>query len=348
MPRGVWISDNLTVKTYSEKYDYPITTPSGRIVNPADGRCWNTSFDNMQKLIADNRIWFGADGGNVPRLKRFLSDVQDGMVATTLWLHQEVGHNQEGRQEVKALFNDKGYFDGPKPIKLLKRVLRIANTEKDSIILDFFSGSGSTAHAVMKLNAEDGGNRRHIQVQLPEATDEKSEANKTGYKTIPEIGKERIRRAAKKIAEENPDKAKDMDLGFKVFKLDQSNINAWDGKSEDLKSTLQFAEESIKADRSQEDVLYEILLKYGLDLTLPIEEKTIAGAKVFNVGFGAIFICLEDKITKHIAQGIGEWKQQLEPETCRVIFKDSGFSVVEKTNSLHTLQTFGINEVRSI
>ena len=124
-PRGVWISDNLTVKTYSEKYNYPITTPSGRVVEPADGRCWSTSKERMQELIEDNRIWFGANGDNVPRLKRFLTDVQQGMVATTLWLHDEVGHNQEGRQELKELFDDKGYFDGPKPVRLLKRILKV-------------------------------------------------------------------------------------------------------------------------------------------------------------------------------------------------------------------------------
>ncbi len=199
-PRGVWISDNLTVKTYSANYDYPITVPSGRIVNPSHGSCWRVSRERYQELVADNRIWFGNEGDNVPRLKRFLNELKfEGMTASSLLLYKDVGHSQEGRQELKKLFDDKGYFDGPKPIKLLNRLITLANTEKKSIILDFFSGSATTAHAVMQLNAEDGGNRKFIMVQLPEQTDEKSEAYKAGYKNICEIGKERIRRAGKQI-----------------------------------------------------------------------------------------------------------------------------------------------------
>ena len=208
----------------------------------------------------------------------------------------------------------------------------------------------------MQLNAEDGGNRKHIQIQLPEPTDEKSEAYKAGYKTLTEIGKERIRRAAKKIAEENPEKAKDLDLGFKVFKLDTSNVKAWDGsikedngEKKDVKQMVMEMESNIKEGRKEEDVLYEILLKYGLDLTLPIEEKEIAGKKVYNVGMGALFLCLSDHIPPAIAEGIGKWKEELEPEICRVIFRDSGFkNDADKTNTSQTLKRFGIEEVRSI
>jgi adenine-specific DNA-methyltransferase len=201
-PRGVWASDNLTVKTYSADYDYEITTPSGKVISPTDGRCWFTNKKRMQELIDDNRVWFGESGDNMPRLKRFLSDVQQGMVPITLWKYDEVGHNQEGRQEIKKLFEDKGFFDGPKPVRLLRKILRVANTREDSIILDFFSGSATTAHAVMQLNAEDGGCRKFIMVQLPEVCAEGSEAAKAGYKNICEIGKERIRRAGRKIKDE--------------------------------------------------------------------------------------------------------------------------------------------------
>lgn len=201
-PRGPWTADNLTVKTYSATYDYPITTPGGRVVNPAHGSCWRVSKERFAEMVADNRVYFGEDGNNVPRQKRFLSEIQDGMTPTTIWKFKEVGHNQEGRQEVKKLFDGKGYFDGPKPTRLLDRILLIANLDKSDIILDFFSGSATTAHAVMKLNAEDGGNRKFIMVQLPEVTDEKSEARKAGYETICQIGEERIRRAGKKIKEE--------------------------------------------------------------------------------------------------------------------------------------------------
>ena len=378
-PRGVWVSGDLTVKTYSEKYDYPIMTPSGREVMPTAGRCWSMPKDKMQQLIEDNRIWFGIDGGNVPRLKRFLSEVQDGMVATTLWMYQEVGHNQEGRQEVKALFDDKGYFDGPKPVRLLNRVLQIANTSKDDIILDFFSGSGTTAHAVMKLNAEDSGNRKFIMVQLPEAIDEKSEAFKAGYKTIAEISKERIRRAAAKIKEElattehtehtekkkkegdlfgeaDPSVSsvssvvkKELDLGFKVFKLDSTNIKPWEVDFDLTERTLEDFISNIKTDRSEEDVLYEILLKYGLDLTLPITEHNIAGQKVFDIGMGALIICLSDAISLEVVEGIAKLKDELGPEIMRVVFKDSGFKDdVVKTNAVQILRTAGIVDVRSL
>ncbi|MBE9047800.1 site-specific DNA-methyltransferase, partial [Pleurocapsales cyanobacterium LEGE 10410] len=161
-PRGAWASGDLTVKTYSEKYDYPIETPSGRTVNPSHGSCWRVSKEKFEELVEDNRIWFGVNGNNVPRIKRFLSEIQDGIVPTTLWLHEDVGHNQEGRQEVKKLFDDRGYFDGPKPIRLLERIIKVANVQEDDIILDFFAGSCSAAHSVLKQNHEDGGNRKFI------------------------------------------------------------------------------------------------------------------------------------------------------------------------------------------
>ena len=162
------------------------------------------------------------------------------------------------------------------------------------------------------------------------------------------IGKERIRRVVQKIKEENPEKSKEMDLGFKVFKLDSSNIKSWDGNPENLNESLFDAVGNIKTDRTEEDVLYEILLKYGLDLTLPIEERIIEGKKVFNVGLGSLFICLSDNITAKVAEGIGQWKEACSPEICRVIFKDNGFTDVEKTNSVQTLKRYGINEIRSI
>lgn len=242
-------------------------------------------------------------------------------------------------------------FDFPKPITLLKEIVygtTIFTSNKSEIILDFFSGSSSTAHSIIQLNSEDKGNRKFIMVQLPEPTDEKSEAFKSGYKTITEIGKERIRRAGKKIKEENPLNSGSLDTGFKVFKLDSSNIKGWDGLPDNLENSLFESQDNIKSDRTEEDVLFEILLKYGLDLTLPIEEKIIEGKKVFNVGYGALFICLGNDLTSKVAEGIGQWKETLKPETCRVIFKDGGFTDVEKTNSVQTLKRFGIQEIKSI
>lgn len=295
--RGLWISDNLTVKSYSEKYDYPIMTPSGRVVKPAHGSCWRVSKEKFENLVQDNRIWFGENGDNVPRLKRFLSEVQDGMVSTTLWLHNDVGHNQEGRQEVKKLFDDKGYFDGPKPIRLLSRILQIANTDKDSIILDFFAGSATTAHAVMQLNADDVGNRKFIMVQLPEQTDEKKEAFKAGYKTIAEISKERIRRAGKKILEDNATKEgiENLDIGFRVLKIDSTNMKDVYYTPDALKQAdmLDLAT-NIKEDRTSEDLLFQVMLDWGLELSLSIERKTVAGKEVFFVAGNSLVACFDE------------------------------------------------------
>ncbi len=238
-------------------------------------------------------------------------------------------------------------FENPKSVKLISTLINTIDS-KSFIILDFFSGSATTAHSVMKLNSQDEGIRKFIQVQLPEPTDEKSEAFKSGYKTISDIGKERIRRAGKKIKQENPLLSGNLDTGFKVFKLDSSNIKGWDGLPDNLENSLFESQDNIKSDRKEEDVLFEILLKYGLDLTLPIEEKVIEGKKVFNVGFGALFICLGNELTSKVAEGIGQWKETLKPETCRVIFKDGGFTDVEKTNSVQTLKRFGIQEIKSI
>jgi len=341
--RGDWVSGDLSVKTYSEKYDYPITTPSGRKVTPSHGSCWRVSKEKFEELKADNRIWFGVDGDNVPRLKRFLSEVQDGIVPTTLWLHQDVGHNQEGRQELKELFDGKGYFDGPKPIRYIKRMIQVANANDDEIILDFFAGSCSTAHAVLDNNKQ----YQFIMVQLPEPCDESSEAFKAGYKTIAEIGKERIRRVIKKIKEENPEYSGD--LGFKVFKLDSSNIIPWDADAGNLEKAIFDAIENIKDGRSEGDILHEILLKYGLDLTVPIEERTIGKAKVYCVGMGALIVCLSRKITIEVIEGIAKLKKELNPEVIRVVFKDSGFEDdVVKTNAVQILRQAGIDDIRSL
>lgn len=306
-PRGPWAADNMTVKTYSSNYDYEIITPNGTVMKPTDGRCWFTSKDRMEKLISDGRVWFGENGGNMPRLKRFLADVQQGMTSTTIWKYDDVGHNQEGRQELKKLFDDKGYFDGPKPVRLLNRVLQIANTQKDSIIMDFFSGSATTAHAVMQLNAEDGGHRKFIMVQLPELTDEKSEAYKAGYKNICEIGKERIRRAAKKIAEEHP--GVDFDGGFRVLKLDSSNMQeVYYTPADFQQSLLDETVDNIKPDRTPEDLLFQVMLDLGVLLSSKIEETTICGKKVFNVEDNFLIACFDENVTEDVITAIAKQK----------------------------------------
>ena len=313
-PRGVWKAADMTVKSYSSAYDYPITTPSGRVVFPAAGRCWNTSKENFEKLVKDNRIWFGERGDNVPAVKKFLSEVKDGMVPMTIWKYAEVGHNQEGRQEVKELFDGNGYFDGPKPIRLLSRILHIANLEKDSIILDFFSGSATTAHAVMQLNAEDGGNRRFIMVQLPELTDEKSEAYKAGYKNICEIGKERIRRAGRKIKEENASKEgiERLDVGFRVLKLDESNMADvyYTPADTPIQTTLAFDAlvDNIREGRTAEDLLFQVLPECNLPLSSKIEMREIHGKKVFVVEDGYLMACFDKDINEAVITAIAKEK----------------------------------------
>lgn len=306
-PRGPWTSGDCSVKTYSASSDYPITTPSGRVVNPPHGSCWRFSKETFSKLVADNRIWFGEDGDNVPRVKRFLSEVDSGMTPTTLWKCDDVGHNQEGRQELKRLFDDKGYFDGPKPVRLLSRVLQIANISSDSVILDFFSGSATTAHAVMQLNAEDGGHRKFIMVQLPEETDEKSEAYKAGYKNICEIGKERIRRAGAKIKEENPLTTQNLDFGFRVLKVDFTNMKeVYYNPSAYHQDDLLDLVDNIKPDRTAEDLLFQIMLDLGILLSSKIEQTTIAGKTVYSVADGYLLACFDSGVTDEVVTEVAK------------------------------------------
>lgn len=329
-PRGPWTSGDLSVKTYNATYDYEITTPGGRTVRATNGRCWFTSKERMQELIDDNRLWFGEDGNNMPRLKRFLSEVQSGMVPISLWYYKDVGHNQEGRQELKKLFDGKGYFDGPKPVRLLQKMLRVANTEKD-IVLDFFSGSATTAHAVMQLNAEDGGNRKFIMVQLPEPCDEKSEAFRAGYKNICEIGKERIRRAGDQINEEieesnrqlklGEEPKKPVDIGFRVLKVDTTNMkDIYYAASEYTQNLLTDQISNIKEDRTDLDLLYGVLLEWGLPLSLKHEIEEIDGVKIHIVDNDSLIACFAESVSETVVREIAK-RQPL-----RAVFRDSSFA----------------------
>lgn len=333
--KGLYMKDNLGGVTNGNMNS--IINPLTGILDPIPPGGFRYNNEKLEELIKENRIHFHTDG-SLPRVKRYLHENEEQRPKSIM--------SDDQRPDYALLNQFNTPFDNPKQLSFMKRIISL--TDKDSIVLDFFSGSGTTAHAVIEQNLLDEGNRNYIQVQLPEPTDEKSEAYKAGFLNIAEIGKERIRKAAQKLKEKSKDIAKELDLGFKVFKLDSSNIKGWDGNPEDLETSLFDAQENIKADRTEEDVLFEILLKYGLDLTLPIEEKVMEGKKVFNVGFGALFICLADGITNKVAEGIGAWKQELNPATCRVIFKDSGFTDVEKANAVQTLKRFGISDVKSI
>ncbi|QRN41829.1 MAG: site-specific DNA-methyltransferase [Neisseriaceae bacterium] len=218
-PRGVWGSSDLSVGPAIEQNIYEITTPTGRNVLPPNGYSWRLSKERFEEFLKDNRIWFGESGNNVPRIKRFLSETKQTITPMTIWKYQDVGHSQSASQELKRIFDERSYFTYPKPVNLVKRTLELYS-DQSSLILDFFAGSGTTAHAVMQLNAEDGGNRRFIMVQLPEKTDKESEAFNAGYSTIFDITKARIEKSAVKIREENPNVSGD--LGFKIYQTTEN------------------------------------------------------------------------------------------------------------------------------
>ena len=303
-PRGVWKPSDISVKTYNAACDYPITTPSGRIVEPPAGRCWRLSKNSFLERLQDNRIWFGPNGDSVPSMKRFLSELKfDGMAPTSILFYKEVGHSQEGAKEVVSLFGDKGVFDGPKPVRLLERLLTLANLYDDSIVLDFFSGSATTAHAVMKRNAEKDMNLKYILVQLPEKVSEKKKDQ--GFSTICEIGKERIRRAGKKIKEESPLTTQNLDTGFRVLKLDSSNMQDVYYRPEDSTEQTLF-EDNIKPDRSSEDLLFQVMLECNLPLSAKIDTETIAGKEVFSVNEGYLIACFDEKVNEDVIKEVAK------------------------------------------
>lgn len=296
-PRGVWQSDNLTVKSYTASCDYPITTPSGRVVEPPAGRCWSLSAKAFAERLADNRIWFGADGNGVPRIKRFLSELKyDGMAPTSILFYKEVGHSQEGSQEVNKLLGA-GVFDGPKPVRLLYRLLTLANLTDESIVLDFFSGSGSMAHALMKFNSEKDLKAKFILVQVNEQTDDK--AKKDGYNTIPQIAKERIRRAGKKVKDEAGLQGQGLDTGFRVLKLDSSNMeDVFYTPDKFEPSLLDSLVDNIKADRSGEDLLFQVMLDLGIELSVGIRREAIGGKECWIVDEGYLIACFDKDVNE--------------------------------------------------
>ena len=332
-PRGVWQSDNMTVKTYSPTGDYPITLPSGRVVEPPAGRCLRLSAKAFAERLQDNRIWFGSDGNGTPRIKRFLHELKfDGMAPTSILFYKEVGHSQEGAQEVIKLFDNKGVFDGPKPVRLLERLVTLANLKADSIVLDFFSGSATTAHALMKVNAEKQTNCKFILVQLPEEVSETKKEQ--GYKTICGIGKERIRRAGKKIKEESPLTTQNLDTGFRVFRLADSNFEeVKKAPAEYDQSQLDLFLNNVKSDRTDLDLLFGAMLSWGVQLSLPMTSEEVDGKMIYSVNDGDLVACFADDITENIVKAMAD-KQPL-----RVLFRDSCFARDDaKINVFETLK----------
>ena len=317
-PRGDWKASDLSVGPIVQSKVYEIITPSGRSVLPPNGYCWRLDRKTFDTYVKDNRIWFGSDGNNVPAIKRFLSEVKQGITPMTIWKYSEVGHSQDATKRLKDLFGGKAYFDYPKPVDLIKRTLQLYSS-KGSIVLDFFSGSATTAHAVMQLNAEDDGHRKFIMVQLPEKCDEASEAYKAGYKNICEIGKERIRRAGDKIRSEHPD-AK-LDTGFRVFRVDESNMEDIYYHPEELTQTMLGGMVSnIKPDRTDLDLLYACLLDWGVEISLSHTQEVIDGCTVHNVDNGALCACFAERVPLSVIDYMA--KQQ----PLRAVFRDSSFA----------------------
>lgn len=321
-PRGVWKPVDSTAQGGhgTKTQFYELIAPNGKRHTLPNGRCWLYTEPNLKTLIADNRIWFGADGNNVPAIKRFLTEVKQGTACQTIWKYSDVGHSQDAKKEVNDLFPESAVFDTPKPTRLIKRILQVA-TDKDDIALDFFSGSATTADAVMQMNAEDSGNRKFILVQIPEVCDEKSEAAKAGYKTIAEISKERIRRAGKKIKSETSITAPDLDVGFRVLKIDSSNMKEVfytpDAVTQDL---LSDQVNNIREDRTPEDLLFQVLLDWGVDLALPITREVIAGKTVFFVDTNALAACFDEGVNEEFVKLLAK------REPLRAVFRDSGFA----------------------
>ena len=317
-PRGDWKLDPIYANNPYDA-DYTITKPNGIVLSRPEGRYWRYSKATIDQAISEGRIVWGS-GNSYPMIKRYLAEVADGLVPVTLFTRDFAGDNMKGSAEIDELFHDKKIFSYPKPSLLIKRLLQIGSN-KDSIILDFFSGSATAAHAVMQLNAEDGGNRKFIMVQLPEPCDEKSEAFKAGYKNICEIGKERIRRAGRKIKEEFGDNAAGLDVGFRVLKLDSSNMQDVYYNPQKISQTLLDATiDNVKSDRSPLDLLFQVMLELGVPLSAKIEEHTINGKTYFAVNGNDVIACFDDNIDNDVITAIA--KQQ----PLYAVFKDKSFA----------------------
>jgi adenine-specific DNA-methyltransferase len=352
--RGPWTSGDLSARNFYGEGTYPVTCPSGRVIDgPPPGTYWRVSKPKFDEMDRDGRIWWGADGGNMPRLKRFLSDVKAGRVPQTLWTYDEVGHTQEAKKELIATVNFPNsdvVFDTPKPTRLLRRILQLATSpDGNDLVLDFFAGTGSTMDAVYQQNAEDGGKRRCILVQLPEPL---AGGEVAGWTSIADITRARLVGAGKRHRAADP--MFSGDVGFRTFKLDTSNIRAWNPNVSDLAGSLLANLEHIEDGRSESDVLYEILIKLGLDLCVPADLREIAGKPVHSIGGGTLMACLHEHISvtdaEPLALGIAAWREeQATAGATTAVFRDSAFeNDVAKSNLAAILEQHGIKQVRSL
>ncbi len=320
-PRGPWKASDMSARNRYEAGIYPVTCPSGRVIkSPPMGMYWRFSEEKFREMDTDKRIWWGADGNNVPAVKRFLSEVADGRTPQTLWFYKEVGHTQDAKKTLLKhvqFQHTENVLNSVKPVELLQRILQLAGEPNDGdIVLDFFSGSATTAHAVLKQNAEDGGNRRFIGVQIAEPLP----TPEPGMSSIFEMGQKRIRNVANELRENNPDKQ--LDLGFRVFRIDTSNMADVYYTPDVLdKSNLDLFVDNIKPDRTAEDLLFQVMLDWGVDLALPIEKKTFQGKDVYFVDNNALAACFdaEGGVDEAFVKELATYKP------LRVVFRDAGF-----------------------
>lgn len=322
-PKGPWVAGDLSANVKGGRYVaslyYPIINPNtGEECYPPHDGNWRFNREKVEQLLANNEIYFGEDGCGRPKLKRFLSDVKQGITYTSLW--DFVPLNTAGSVEMSSLLGNLAVFDNPKPVGLIGELLKLGSNDGD-IILDFFSGSATTAHAVIQRNSEDGGHRKFILVQLPEVTDDKSEARKAGFSTICDIGEERIRRAGKKIREESPLTTGNLDIGFRVFRIDSTNMKDVYYRPQDFKQG-QFKEQSdnVKDDRTPEDLLFQVMLDLGIPLSSKIEETVIEGKKVFFVPDRKLIACFDKEITDKTVKAIAKKRPDY------AIFRDGGIN----------------------
>lgn len=309
--RGPWKLVPIDANHVGGNTVYPVKNPkTGKEYLPPNGRIWCYNQKTMNSLIADGRIKFGLNDDSAPKRKLYYNErMAKGDKKTPSSLIVDAGTTKDGTTTIMNLFDGKKLFDYPKSIEFIQKLCRYGDPQSKGYILDFFSGSATTAHAVMQLNAEDGGHRKFIMVQLPESTDEKSEAYKAGYKTICEIGKERIRRAGRKIKEDSPLTTQDLDIGFRVLKCDSSNMkDVYYNPAEYEPSFFSKLEDNIKEDRTPEDLLFQVMLDLGVLLSSKIKETTIAGKKVFNVEDNYLIACFDDNVTEEAITEIAKQK----------------------------------------
>lgn len=360
-PRGDWASANMVGIATADRrpnLHYDLIDPETGINYGCPDMGWRYDRNTMAKLIAERRILWPSNPEGRPRRKAFLDELESDFTGFSTIIGDNV-FTRDGTSDIDELFGAR-VFSFPKSVRLITELIEQGAQDND-IILDFFSGSGTTAHASMVQNIKDGAHRRYVLVQLPEVLDPQNRDQKTAAdfcetlgkpRNIAELTKERLRRAAAKSKKENPGFAGD--LGFRVYKLASSNIRAWEPDRSDLEGTLLQHSEHLVPGRTEQDVLYELLLKLGLDLCVPIEKREIAGKAVHSIGAGALMVCLADSINRdtveELANGIVAWHTELAPAVdTRVVFKDSGFADdVAKTNMTAILDQSGINDVRSL